>query len=368
MKVLIVSPLPPPVGGIATWTVNVLQYLKETSDVEILHFNSAIKFRKITNKNKTVRIIGGTADAVLLIVRFFFKATWCRPDLVHLTSSAGYGLYRDRVFIRIAKLFKIKTIIHWRFGRIPELSLLKNKEWQTLKKNCELAAASIVIDKPSLNALQKAGIENVYYIPNPFPVEKLSRYVDKTVERSTNTVIFIGHLIKEKGIFELVASIVNMVEPVVLKMIGPYEDVVVNELKKIADKKDNGNWIQFLGKKEAKDVYIELQKATILCLPSYTEGFPNVVLEAMFFSCPVIATDVGAIPDMLNVDSEQKSGICVPVKDANQLSQAIKNLLLNDKLRLEISKNAHSRLLNEYTIEEIVCQYKSVWSQINEQK
>jgi glycosyltransferase involved in cell wall biosynthesis len=61
------------------------------------------------------------------------------------------------------------------------------------------------------------------------------------------------------------------------------------------------------------------EDGAIFVLPTYTEGFPNVILECMASGCPIITTPVGAIPDMLQFGSTQACGACVDVKDVQGL-------------------------------------------------
>ncbi len=93
-------------------------------------------------------------------------------------------------------------------------------------------------------------------------------------------------------------------------------------------------------------------------MPSYSEGFPNVILEAMACFCAIISTKVGAIPYIL----DNNSGICVESKNTEQLNNAITHLLSNEDLRFEIGMNAFNKVKNEYSIDKIGTEIKNIWS------
>jgi glycosyltransferase involved in cell wall biosynthesis len=99
----------------------------------------------------------------------------------------------------------------------------------------------------------------------------------------------------------------------------------------------------------------------ILALPSYTEGFPMVVIEGMAMGCAIIASDVGAIPEILDASGKSPCGICVPVKDVEKLKNVIAELIDNyDELSF-LSNNGKDRIMRVYSAENIIMQYKTAW-------
>ena len=97
----------------------------------------------------------------------------------------------------------------------------------------------------------------------------------------------------------------------------------------------------------------------LLVLPSYTEGFPNVVLEAMALGKAIVATDVGAIPEML----EAKCGLLVKPKDVQGLTTVLRSLLNDGNLRTELGNRARERALANYSIDVVFPRYMSLWRQ-----
>jgi glycosyltransferase involved in cell wall biosynthesis len=256
------------------------------------------------------------------------------------------------------------VVVHWHFGRIPALAAQNRWEWKLLCNAISKSTRSIVIDNKSLVTLKSAGFSNVLYIPNPVGSDfeqKARELYESGTQKVPGRLIFVGQLIRRKGIYELVEACSRSASTKELILIGPYQKVTENELFEIAKRRNNGDWLNLTGSLSRNAVLEYMQSSPVLVLPSYTEGFPNVVVEAMSVGCAVIATDVGAIPDMLAVTTDSPCGICVPVHNSEELMKAIL-ILIEDPGKTEIlGKNGIKRILDNYTLSKIVQQYRSVW-------
>jgi len=364
LKVLLISPSPPPVGGIQSWTINLINHFKHQDQIELFYEDTAVKYRGVLELNIWNRITAGirvTKDVIRAMKQLIRIHN---PDVIHLTSSASLALLKDYLIIREAKKFHVPVIIHWHFGRIPELAIKKNWEWYLISFLIQRASYSVVIDNHSYKSLCDAGYKNVVNIPNPVS-EELVKIANnqKIFERKgeEGKVVFVGHVYVNKGIYELVEACVAL--PVVkqLKIIGPIMNEVQPELEKIASKREDGSWLVLTGAKSSKEVFAEIRSAELLVLPSYTEGFPIVILEAMAMGCPVVATNVGAISDMLNINSDLPAGICIPVKDIEALKVSIKKLLSDKELNTKYGQNGLTRVLENFTADKIYKEYQEVW-------
>jgi glycosyltransferase involved in cell wall biosynthesis len=106
--------------------------------------------------------------------------------------------------------------------------------------------------------------------------------------------------------------------------------------------------------------------ANVFCLPSYTEGFPNVILESMACACPIVATSVGAIPDMLNIDEtdENKCGICITPRNVDELKHAMSFLLNNTCIAKKYGENARKRVLENYGMPIVWERMENIWDSV----
>jgi glycosyltransferase involved in cell wall biosynthesis len=83
----------------------------------------------------------------------------------------------------------------------------------------------------------------------------------------------------------------------------------------------------------------------------------------MAMSCPVIATNVGAIPQMLDCSSDNPCGICINSHNVEELSKAIIFLLKNKEIAMIMAKNGFKRVLGNYTLSKIAKLYENIWNE-----
>ena len=91
-----------------------------------------------------------------------------------------------------------------------------------------------------------------------------------------------------------------------------------------------GSVVELLGWIDSDAKVQRLRRAHLLVLPSYMEGMPNAIIEAMATGLPVVATDVGAVVDVV---SDGVNGILIPPRNIDRLAQALRKLLLDAPLR-----------------------------------
>jgi len=139
-------------------------------------------------------------------------------------------------------------------------------------------------------------------------------------------VLFVGNLKKDKGLDELISAyglfldqIPGMRSRLVLIGTGPYE----SNARRLTGEKGIEGMVKFLGSRTLTDIARWMNAANVLCLPSYMEGVPNVVLESMACGTPVIATNVGGIPELVDGDNI----ILVPPKTIEPLAAALSEVL-----------------------------------------
>jgi glycosyltransferase involved in cell wall biosynthesis len=98
--------------------------------------------------------------------------------------------------------------------------------------------------------------------------------------------------------------------------------------------------------------------ADLFCLPSISEALPYAVLEAMFSACPVVATDVGGVSEMLG-----GTGLVVPPKDPQAMADAIASLLSDsaEQTRATLTVRALHRARSLYTIEKCIGRFQEVY-------
>ena len=258
----------------------------------------------------------------------------------------------------------MKAIVHFHFGRIPELKHKNNWEWNILKKVITSADKIIVLDKNSYTTLLASNFSNVEIVPNPVAPEIINQ-IDNIIDikRMPGTILFVGHVVKTKGIFELIEAC-KTISNIKVKLIGHISDSMKSAIKSVAGY-NNEQWLDIMGELSYKEVIVEMCKCDIFVLPTYTEGFPNVILESMASGCAIITTKVGAIPEMLEIDEKGKYCTFVDVGNIEQLKTAITNLLYNEKIKIELRKNVYRRVRERYSMPIIWEMLENIWRNLN---
>lgn len=156
-------------------------------------------------------------------------------------------------------------------------------------------------------------------------------------------MLYLGSINADKGIRELMEATRHTLRPFHLDVCGTVIDEALRPdfNRWVAQLSDRVTYHGYAGREKKQEM---LAKADILVLPSYREGFPVSILEAMYSGCGVIATPVGANPEILN----QANAEIVPVADAPALRDAIDRLLA-DPERLQAMKLANHRAADRFS-------------------
>ena len=363
MKVILVSPFSDNVvGGIVMWTKTIVNYHREhPDDIELCLLNNMNAVQVMAAANPLKRIFYGLKNYIPIYRKFKNKIASEKFDVVHICTSASLGLIRDYLVVKAAKIKNVKTAVHMHYGRIPKI--LKTKGWERflLIQLIKRVDYTVVMDKESFNALRAKGFDNVCFLPNPLsPVVKNIVESQGVLEREPGKIVFAGHICETKGVCELVAACRD-IKGLQLKLLGMIAvDNIYEKIMEIGDSNAE-NWLFVPGNRPYEEVIREMLTCSLFVLPSYSEGFPNVILESMACGCPIIATSVGAIPEMLDVNGGKPCGVCVPAKDVDALRNAIVELIDNPEKAAELGRNAKERVYGLYTMPNVWKQLVAIW-------
>ena len=174
-------------------------------------------------------------------------------------------------------------------------------------------------------------------------------------------ILFLGRLCKDKGIAELLSCIPKLAAKypdLMLYLGGIWED---SQLQKEAEKYPEH--VKWLGWINGEDKARYLQECDIFVLPTYFEGLPVSLLEAMASSCAVAATRVGGIPMVV---TEEQDGILTEPKDAEALFEML-DRLLGDKLLCEkLGNAARQKIQQKYSLSENINRLVGIYRKLAE--
>lgn len=367
-KVLFCTPLDISTGsGIARCSRHIFEYYQKCGyqDISLNILPMDRKFYVNTGGSILKRVYSGASEYFSIINQIKKKIQEESFDIVHIASSASLSLLKDYLCVKMLRKMKVASIIHFHFGRIPEIIEKNGWEWKLLIKVAKIASWIIVIDQSSYNALQQQGLTNIEYIPNPLsPIteEYVNQYLTRF--RSENTILFVGHVIRTKGVYELIEACGN-IPKVKLKFVGLCRQDTKEELLKLAGKYKNTPWVEFTGNVSAVEVIKEMCQCAVFALPTYTEGFPNVILESMVCACPIVTTNVGAISEMLDVKNGDNYGLCISPQKVDELKDAILCMLNNPKFAQTCGENARKRVKEMYSMPVVWEKMYAMWKNID---
>jgi len=366
LKVLLCSPFGGTIGGISRWTKNILSYYKEIDNKDfVLDVFSISRSKEIFPGDSLLyRIVEGLKDYITILSGFSKKLKSDRFDLVHITTSASISLIKDILMLTIARRHGIKTIIHFHFGRIPDLYVKKNWEQKLLNIVIKLSNKAIVIDMKSYNTLINEKYRNIEFLPNPltpYVLEKVQRF--SYIKKENRKIVFVGHIIPTKGVFELVEAC-KYIDNIKLKLIGFSNDLIKQDLLLLSERNELNQWLDICGELKQEAVIKEMLSADVFVLPSYTEGFPNVILESMACGCPIVATEVGAIPEMLDIYGTNPVGLCVEPKNVEYLRDSIMKMLKDQDFALQCGRNAQIRVNEIYSMPNVWNKMVFIWKNL----
>lgn len=303
-----------------------------------------------------------------------------KPDIVHVHTPIASVLGRIA-----AKLAKVPTIIYTAHGFYFHENMPKrtyNFFYWIEKISAKLFTdyiftqsqedGDLAINKKFLPSGRITVISNGVDVTNKFNPKNVEQEKIKEIRKEFNikesdkVITFIGRLVKEKGIFELLEAINDLEsENYKVLIIGggsastERDQTTSNKLKEY----DYNENIIFTGHRS--DIPELLYITDVFCLPSYREGMPRSIIEAMAMECAIVATDIRGSREEVD---HNKNGLLVPLGSVSSLSRAINKLMSNeDKLR-EFKLNAREKAFNLYNENLVVQNQLKVFSNIEKRK
>lgn len=333
-------------GGIASWTKKFLATFPD-EEYTICTINIAPD-KDFTRFNGMDRIRYGL-KAIFRIWKEMNEVLDHNPDIqiMHITTSGGFGALRDNVVARLCKKRGIKTIMHCRFGTIKEFYQANGLKSRFFRKNLELFDATWVLDRRSAEFLRSilAIKDKIELTPNSIEVPTACDFKPKEYKH----VGFVGNIVPTKGVFELVEAISSLDNGTELFIAGQGLDADIIRIKTIAGDKLGIN-IHLLGRLPNAEAVSLMETLDIIALPTYYAGeaFPISILEAMSRGKLVISCPRAAIPDMLTAIDGTLCGILVSEKDSKAIADSIVWCQDHKDVADEMCKKAYEKVKTAY--------------------
>lgn len=249
-------------------------------------------------------------------------------DTIHIHMSYKGSFYRKYYVTKLCKKHNKEVIIHLHGSEFKDFYKLgNNKRKSQIKELFTIADVSVVLGEDWKQFISNIAPEaNVVVINNAVSLPKLENKECKDIR----TFLFLGALIKRKGVEDLLKA-VNYIQSrgisnfkLLIAGSGEEED----KLKEYVNLKNINKYVEFLGWIDKKQKPMLLRQADILVLPSYNEGLPIAILEAMSYSLPIISTKVGSIAEAV---IENQNGFLINPGDVNLLAEDMIKLITDEE-------------------------------------
>jgi glycosyltransferase involved in cell wall biosynthesis len=282
-----------------------------------------------------------------------------KPDILHIHSSFGASFYRKAVFIYIGKLFKIAVINHIHGAEFDTFyenaSPLKKK---IVRKVYSKHDVTVVLSQEWKKKFQEIVSKESVIVLENFAPDPEAVYEMKNRE---NYILFLGEVGRRKGAYDIPA--------VVEKIVKERQDVKFlvcgnGDIEKVRDiliKRNLHQYVEFKGWIDLQEKARVLNMSKVFFLPTYNEGLPMSILEAMAYGIPVVSTEVGGIPSLV---SNGENGYIFKPGSIEEFSKAILKLLEQDELSSSIYINNREKIRSYYSLEANLRKVKEIYNRL----
>jgi glycosyltransferase involved in cell wall biosynthesis len=365
LRVLVVGQTPPPFGG---QSIMIQKLLEGHYDmVDLYHVRMA--FSRNMGEMGRFRFFK-IIELLKVIIRIIKSFVRFHPDILLYPPSGNrfWPVLRDIIVLISTRWLFPKTIFVFHAGGLGEF--YQNAPFW-IKYMMKLAYfnpdAAIHISELSSSDSQIIQARRVFIVPNGLE-DVYPNYAGHYPKSNPPVILFVGAIYPSKGIFDLLEACKilksNGIEFQV-RIMGEGSQQVIESINRFLSQNGLKNNVHLIGIKIDQEKWKEFAMADIFCFPTYfeAENLPIVILEAMMFELPVVATEWRAIPTVVR---EGENGFLVPIKAPVLLAERLQRLLEDAELRRSMGKKGRERFLKDFTEEKFYERMRNVFLSVGE--
>jgi glycosyltransferase involved in cell wall biosynthesis len=322
LRVLLIGPLPPPVGGTTILFQRLVQGMRAADGIEAFAVNTS---RGCVRRTLWSYLLAGLR-ALLGLAHLA-----CRVDVVTFHASVFGAFAFSPVVHFISGLYKKPWVLR-KFGGVFDSYYGKLPRWAQAVVRHTALAADLCLFETQQNARffgTKCRHETAWY-PNNRPLPATSEKAEG--RGSCRRFVFCGQVMPTKGVGEIIAAAAQLEPPVNVDIYGPCRDGISPRTF------EGARNVRYCGVLESGDVLPTLDSADAMLLPTYHrgEGYPGAILDAYAAGIPVIATRWRDLPEIV----DETSGILVEPRNVDQVLGAMQRLVSDDELYRKLCTGA----------------------------
>lgn len=286
--------------------------------------------------------------------------------IVHAHVASKGSFWRKVLVLWIARRFGVPTIFHMHgggFAGFADHGLGGAVLRAAIRSTLEASATVIVLSERWAEWVREfAPQSHVRVVGNPVRIpEKVGELRLAGENRRGGRVLYLGLIAEAKGSFDLLRAWANVRDRVPHWRLVVGGNGEVDRFLKEAELLGISADVDYLGWVSGSEKDRELASADIFVLPSYKEGMPVSILEAMAFGAAVIATPVGGVPDMM---TPEVHGLWVQPGDIAALVQSLERLATSADLRERLTRASREHVIAHYSTQTVLEGLKSVYREV----
>lgn len=290
------------------------------------------------------------------------------PDIVHIHSSFGPSFYRKMPFIYMASWAKKPIINHIHGADFDEFYVnASDKKKRQIKRVYNKCSVLIALSEEWKERLSQIVPDSQITIIENYSILHEDVLEQRFKRKCNNTVLFLGELGKRKGCYDIPAVVREAkkeIPDVKFVLAGAGSEADEKAIRQLVDENGVTENVVFPGWVRGNEKDRLLREADVFFLPSYNEGMPMSVLDAMGYGLPVVSTSVGGIPKIVH---DGENGYCFKVGDVDGMANLIKQLIMDDKKRESAAYASMSIVKQKYSLESHLKSLESVYTRVYEE-
>jgi glycosyltransferase involved in cell wall biosynthesis len=358
VKVLICAPSPEEKAGVANYYKIIIPYLRHTAE----RYTVGSRIGDSKGLGRYVRVLIDT-------LMFVFQLWKEEYDIIHLNPSLDFrAVVRDGLLAVIAKLFGRKVIIFFRGWQKSFEARIEGRAGKLFRNVYFRADAMIVLASEFKVILENLGYTKKIYVETTVVDDTL---VDGMTEETvvsrcgrdirTFTVLFLSRVEKYKGIYEAIEAYRILSEKhSMTRMIVAGEGCELAAVKQYVEQR-GVRGVEFRGQvtgDEKRQIFCE---GDVFILPTYSEGMPNAVAEAMAFGIPVVTRPVGGLKDFFE---DGTMGFLIQGLKPEEFAESLERLLVDSALRSAIAYKNFSYARQRFLASKVARRIEGIYDDV----
>ena len=352
-KVLHLGPQAPLTGGMATVVESLLSG-KVGKSIEMAGLNTG----KTTRENRT--LAEGLWAQFALLIRIARELRRRQVQIVHLHTCEYMGFWRDCVHASLCRWMRRKVVWHIHGGGFCQwVAQMHPAARSAVRQALERSSAVIALSEKGMHELRQfAPRANYHVVPNGVVMPEQLEAPGKPI-----TFLFLGNWTQRKGVLDLVESVKiakkRFACSMVVELAGFEKDPGEREkLERLISESGMDEHVRILGLIGGRRKTQALKRASCVVLPSYSENLPMAVLEGMAYGRAIIATRVGAVPEVVRDGIE---GLLMEPGDVETLANHLVRIAREPELAERMGQAARIRVEQAYSVDAMRCRVGEVY-------